>query len=380
MNQTVELAPPARPAPARAAVQAGTPAPAPRPFTVPTATTAPAGAIDLRSDTVTRPTPEMRRAMAEAEVGDDVFGEDPTLRRLEETAAELLGFEAGLFFPSGTMANTTAIRILTAPGQEVLVEERGHVVRFELAGMATLSGVMPRTIRADRGQLTAEDVRQVLSPPAYYKSDLGLVVLENTHNLAGGTLRTIEETRAVLAVCREAGLKVHLDGARIWNAAVAQNVAPRELAAGVDTLMVSLSKGLCAPVGSLLLSSRDRIEQARRVRKQLGGGMRQAGILAAAGLVAVTSMIDRLAEDHANAKLLAEALAACPGVKVAPAQTNIVVAELTRTDAPAAVAALRQRQVLATAMDARTLRLVTHRDVSRADCERAAVAIREALA
>jgi threonine aldolase len=335
--------------------------------------------IDLRSDTVTRPTPEMRRAMADAVVGDDVYGEDPTVNRLQELAAQLLGFEAALFFPSGTMANAAAIRVLTAPGQELLVEERSHVVRYELAGMAVLSGVLPRMVCATSGHLTAEDVRAVLSPPAYHKSDLALVAIENTHNLAGGTVRTVEQTRTLIAACRHAGLRVHLDGARIWNAAVALGVAPRELAAGVDTLMVSLSKGLCAPVGSLLLSSSERIVSARRVRKQLGGGMRQAGILAAAGIVALESMIDRLAEDHAKARLLADALAACPGVDVVPPQTNIVVATLSRTDASKAVAALRERGVLASAMDTRTVRLVTHHDISRTDCDRAAEAIRAAL-
>ena len=331
--------------------------------------------IDLRSDTVTRPTPAMRRAMAEAEVGDDVYGEDPTVNRLQDLAAEKLGFAAALFFPTGTMANATAVRVLTEPGQEVLVEERSHVLRFELAGMAVLSGVLPRAVRAEGGHLTPQHVHAALAPPAYYKSDLGLVALENTHNLAGGTVATVADTSAVIAACRDAGLHVHLDGARIWHAAVALGVAPRELAVGVDTLMVSLSKGLCAPVGSLLLGSHDRIERARRVRKQLGGGMRQAGVLAAAGIVAIETMIDRLADDHTNARLLAEALGACPGVDVVTPQTNIVVAALTRRDAPVAVTALRERGVLSVAMDARTLRLVTHNDVSRTDCERAAEAI-----
>jgi threonine aldolase len=335
--------------------------------------------IDLRSDTVTRPTAAMRRAMAEAEVGDDVYGEDPTVNRLQEAAAALLGFEAALFFPTGTMANATAIRVLTQPGQEVLVEGRSHIVRFELAGMAVLSGALPRTVPAASGHLTADDVRAAVSPPAYYVSDLAVVAIENTHNLAGGTVRSVEQTRALVTVCRAAGLRLHLDGARLWNAAVALGVPPRELACGVDTLMVSLSKGLCAPVGSLLLASAERIEAARRVRKQLGGGMRQAGILAAAGLVAL-EMVDRLTEDHANARLLADALAACPGVDVVPPQTNIVVATLSRVDASAAVAALREHSVLAVAMGARTLRLVTHHDVSRTDCEQAAAAIRAALA
>jgi threonine aldolase len=336
-------------------------------------------AIDLRSDTVTRPTPEMRRAMAQAEVGDDVYGEDPTVNRLEERAAELLGMEAALFVPSGTMGNAIAIRILTQRGDEVLVERRSHVVRYELSGMSVLSGVMPRTVDAPAGHLTAEHVRAALAPRAYYKSDVSLVVLENTHNLAGGTVQRVDALRAVVAAARDAGLRVHLDGARLWNAAVALEVQPAEIARGVDTVMSSLSKGLCAPVGSILASSRERIQEARRVRKLLGGGMRQAGVLAAAGLVALDSLVQRLAEDHENARLLGEALACGRGVRVSPVETNIVVAALEGRSAPELAAALLQRGVLASAMDAQTLRLVTHRDVSRGDCERAAQAIEQAL-
>jgi threonine aldolase len=336
--------------------------------------------IDLRSDTVTRPTPEMRRAMAEAEVGDDVYGEDPSVNRLQELAAGLLGFEAALFVPSGVMGNEIAIRLLTRPGQEVLADDRSHVVQYELAGMAALSGVMPRVVATPDGILTPEAIRAALKPKVYYRSDVGLVVLENTHNLAGGTVYDLAQNRAALEACRAAGLAVHVDGARLWNAAVALGCQPRELAAGADTLMVTLSKGLCAPVGSLLVGSRERIQEARRVRKQLGGGMRQAGILAAAGIVALESMIPRLADDHAHARLLAQALQGCRGVEVAPVRTNIVVAALAGRSAPDVVSALAARHVLATAMDATTLRLVTHRDVSRADCERAGAALAAVLA
>jgi threonine aldolase len=328
--------------------------------------------IDLRSDTVTRPTPEMRRAMAEAEVGDDVYGEDPTVNRLQERAAQLLGFEAALWVPSGVMGNEIAIRVLTEPGQEVLAEERSHVVQYELAGMAALSGVMPRTVPGEEGRLTPQSVRGAVKPYAYFRSDLGLAVLENTHNLAGGSVYTVAETAAVIAGCREARLHVHVDGARIWNAAVALGVAPADLLRGADSAMVTLSKGLCAPAGSLLVASKERIAKARRVRKQLGGGMRQVGILAAAGLVALDTMIPRLAEDHDNARLLGEALGRCPGLRVAPVRTNIVVATLERQAAPDVVTAAAERGVLVTAMDSVTLRLVTHRDVPRADCERAA--------
>jgi threonine aldolase len=335
--------------------------------------------IDLRSDTVTRPTPEMRKAMAEADVGDDVYGEDPTVSRLEARAAEILGMEAALFVPSGTMGNAIAVRILTERGDEVLAERRSHVVRYELSGMSVLSGVMPRMVDAAGGHLTAEDVRAAVGPRAYYKSEVSLVVLENTHNLGGGTVQRVDDVQAVVAAARECDLRVHLDGARIWNASVALGVLPSELAKGVDTVMSCLSKGLCAPVGSVLASSRERIEKARRVRKLLGGGMRQAGILAAAGLVALESLIPRLADDHANARLLGEALARGEGVRVAPVETNIVVATLLKRTAPEVVATLGQEGVLATAMDARTLRLVTHRDVGREDCERAAAAIERVL-
>jgi threonine aldolase len=336
--------------------------------------------IDLRSDTVTKPTPEMRRAMAEAEVGDDVYGEDPTVNRLQDFAAQMLGFEAALFVPSGVMGNEIAIRLLTQPGQDVLAEERSHVIQYELAGMAVLSGVMPRGVAAADGILTASIIGAALKPYAYYRSDLGAVVLENTHNLAGGTVYTVEQTRACIEACQEKKLGVHIDGARLWNAAVALGVAPRALTAGADTLMVTLSKGLCAPAGSLLLASLPLIEKARRVRKQLGGGMRQVGVLAAAGLIAIETMIQRLEEDHQNARLLEAALARCRGVRVQKAPTNIVVATLDGRSAPDVVEALRTRGVLASAMDARTLRLVTHRDVSYSDCQRAAEALAEALA
>ena len=336
--------------------------------------------IDLRSDTVTKPTPEMRRAMAEAEVGDDVFGEDPTVNRLQERAAELLGFEAALWVPSGVMGNEIAMRVLTEPGQEVLAEERSHVVQYELAGMAVLSGVMPRVVPGEEGRLTPESVRAAIRPYMYLRSDLGMAVIENTHNLAGGSLYTVEETAAVVAACREVGLRVHVDGARLWNAAVALGVPPADLVRGADSVMVTLSKGLCAPAGSLLVASKERIQKARRVRKQFGGGMRQVGILAAAGIVALDTMIPRLAEDHDNARLLANALARCRGLRVAPAPTNIVVATLDGRRAPDVVAAAAERGVLVTAMDAVTLRLVTHRDVARADCERAAAVLTQLLA
>ncbi len=318
--------------------------------------------------------------MAEAEVGDDVLGEDPSVNRLQERCAELLGFEAALWTPSGVMANEIAIRLLTRPGQEVLADERSHVVQYELAGMAVLSGVLPRVVRAPDGLLTADLIRGALRPPSYYRSDLAAVVLENTHNLAGGAVADAPAMRAAIEAAHQAGLTVHVDGARLWNAAVALGCAPRDLVAGADSAMVALSKGLCVPAGALLLSTRSRIEEARRVRKQLGGGMRQVGVLAAAGLVGVETMIPRLAEDHAHAAVLADALRQCRGIEVAPARTNIVVGLLAGRSAPELVEALAARGVLASAMDGHTLRLVTHRDVSRADCEAAARTVAGLLA
>jgi threonine aldolase len=335
--------------------------------------------IDLRSDTVTRPTAAMRKAMAEAEVGDDLYGEDPTVNRLQEEASRRLGFEKALFVPSGTMANEIAIRLLTEPGQLVLAEERSHVVQNEMGGMAVLSGCMPATISAPDGKVTPDHIRRAQKPPLVVRPVVGLVVLENTHNFAGGTVYTVEETRVAIAAAREAGWKVHIDGARIWNASVALGVPPRELAAGADTLMVDFSKGLCCPVGALLLMPSSLHEKARRVRQQLGGGMRQAGVIAAPALVALDSMVDRLAQDHANARLLGEALGRCRGVRVAPGQSNIVIAQVEGRRASDVAAALRARGVLILALDLTTLRLTTHNDVSRADCERAAAEIQSVL-
>jgi threonine aldolase len=335
--------------------------------------------IDLRSDTVTRPTPAMRAAMAEAEVGDDHYGEDPTVNRLQEVTATLLGFEAALFLPSGTMGNAIAVRLLTRPGQEVLVDERAHLVQFELAGMAALSGVMPRLVRRPDGLITADVVRGALRPSSYALSELGLIVLENTQNLAGGVVQSVDEARATIDAARERSLRVHVDGARLWNAAVVLGVPPRALVEGADTVMVDLSKGLCAPVGALLAGSRALMDKARSVRKQLGGGMRQAGVIAAAGLVALETMIPRLAEDHANARLLGQALAQVRGATVAPVHSNIVIATLTGRTAPDAVRALAEHGVRAIAMNVSTLRLTTHKDVSRADCERAAAILPAAL-
>ncbi|MGH9797842.1 MAG: threonine aldolase family protein [Candidatus Polarisedimenticolia bacterium] len=338
-----------------------------------------AAPIDLRSDTVTRPTPAMRRAMAEAEVGDDVFREDPTVARLETVAAEAVGKDAALFVPSGTMGNQIAVNVWTRPGQEVVLEERSHIFNYELATMASFSGVLARPVRGVLGIPEPDDVRAAIRPPAYYLAPTGLVTLENTHNMAGGTLLPVERAAAIAAIAKERSLPVHLDGARIFNAAVACGTSAAALARPFDSVMFCLSKGLGAPVGSILAGPRDFIGEALRVRKRLGGGMRQAGILAAAGLIALQQQVARLEEDHANARRLAERLGAVAAVRIDPSgvATNIVIFEITGGGAPAAEVVRRWREagVLALALDDRRVRAVTHYDVDGPAIERAADAL-----
>ena len=269
-----------------------------------------APAIDLRSDTVTKPSLEMRRAMFEAEVGDDVYGEDPTINRLEKRAAEIFGREAALFVPSGTMGNQIAIKLHTQHGQEVICEERGHVFNYEMAMMAHFSGVVPRTVWAEDGILTWEHVKSKLKTKSYHAAKTGLVSLENTHNMAGGTVTPLAVFDEVCDNTHAAGLPVHLDGARVFNAAVALGIPVAQLTAKADTVMFCLSKGLGAPVGSLLVGSAELMDRGRIYRKALGGGMRQAGILAAAGLIALEQGPQKLAQDHTNARFLAEGLGA----------------------------------------------------------------------
>lgn len=334
--------------------------------------------IDLRSDTVTRPTDAMRKAMAEAEVGDDVFGEDPTASRLQERVAAMLGFEAGLFMPSGVMANEVAIRLWTRPGDEVLCDAHSHVVDYELSGMAALSGVIPRTVVTERGHVTAQDVAASKRPRSYFRSEITLLVLENTHNLAGGTVTTAADMQSSIDAARDLGLKVHVDGARLWNAAVALGCEPEPLVRGADSAMVTLSKGLCAPVGSILCADRESIERARRVRKQFGGGMRQIGHLAAAGLVAVETMVSRLSEDHAKARRLAELAGRVRGSRVVPPETNILFVHFDAPKAQTLADRLQAGGILASVMGGSALRFVTHKDVTLADCEAAGDALVEA--
>jgi len=335
---------------------------------------------DLRSDTVTRPTPEMRRAMASAEVGDDVYGEDPTVNRLEARAAEIFGREAAIFVPSGTMGNTIAVKIHTRPGQEVICEQRGHIFNYEMAMLAHFSGCVARTIAAEDGILTWAAIGRWIAPKIYYRAQTGLVSLENTHNMAGGTVYPQDIFDDVCDQAHAAGLPVHLDGARIFNAATVLGQPVATVTKKADSVMFCLSKGLGAPVGSLLVGSRGFIDQARIYRKSLGGGMRQAGILAAAGLIALEQMPARLSEDHANARFLAEGIADITGVRViGTVQTNILVFNVAGTGQTSydICRRLAEHGVLASGIDADHIRMVTHMDVDRDACARAIKAVQD---
>ena len=340
--------------------------------------------IDLRSDTVTRPTPAMRRAMAEAEVGDDVYREDPTVNRLEERAAAIMGKEAGLFVPTGTMGNTIAVKIHTDHGQEVICESRAHVLDWELAMLAWFSGCLLRPVAASDGILHWKDIEAAIRPKSAHSAPTTLVEIENTHNMAGGAVYPMDVFEDICANAHDRGLKVHLDGARIFNAACHLNRPVRDLAAPADSVMFCLSKGLGAPVGSMLVGTAEAIDRARGYRKRLGGGMRQAGVLAAAGLIALEEMPHRLGEDHANARFLADALAKLPGIQIDPArvQTNIVIFDVTGTGlaTTALTLALKTRGLLMNGINPRQMRAVTHFDVSREQCATAIAAISEALA
>ncbi len=331
--------------------------------------------IDLRSDTVTKPTPAMRQAMASAEVGDDVYSEDPTVNRLERLAAEIFEREAAIFVPTGTMGNQIAIRLHTEHGQEVLLEARSHILDWEMAMVSAFSGCLPRAVAAPRGILTWEHLKPAIAPEIYYRAPTALICLENTHNMAGGTVTPLPVLEGIWSGARHADLPTHLDGARVFNAATALRVSVADLTRGFDTVMFCLSKGLGAPVGSLLVGSAAHIREARAHRKALGGGMRQAGILAAAGILALKEGPARLHEDHGNARLLAETVAQSPAVSIDldAVETNIVIFSLEQPgSAPAFVAGLKQQGVLASAIGPSAVRFVTHLDVSRADCAEAA--------
>lgn len=338
--------------------------------------------IDLRSDTLTRPTPKMRAAMAAAEVGDDVYGEDPTVNRLEGRAAEIFGREAAVFVPTGTMGNQIAIRLHTRPGQEIICESRSHILDWEMATAASFSGCLIRPVVAERGILTWAHIEPVIhAKGSTFRAATGLIEIENTANLAGGAVTPLPILEEIWAGARKRNLPVHLDGARIFNAATTLGgdvfEGARTLTSGFDTVMFCLSKGLCAPVGSMLVGSRDAIAEARVYRKALGGGMRQAGVLAAAGLIALEKMSLRLNEDHANARMLAEMLAQIPEVEIdlEAVQTNIVVFSLQTRTAADLVARLKANGVLMSTVGPRSVRLVTHHDADKAACEKAALVL-----
>ena len=331
--------------------------------------------IDLRSDTVTKPSPAMRRAMAEAEVGDDVYLEDPTVNRLQARAAEIFGREAALFVPSGSMGNLVCIMAQATRGQEVICEAAGHVYNYEMASMSALGGVLPRVIPTTDGIMSWEQISPAIRERAYYRPQTALVALENTHNMAGGTVYPTRVAHEICAKAHEAGLKVHLDGARVFNAAVYLDENVADMTKKFDSIQFCFSKGLGAPVGSMIVGSRDFIEHGRVLRKILGGGMRQVGVLAAAALVALEEGPKRLHVDHENAQLLAQGLAQIPGIGVQPdkVQTNIVLYDVGATGLGSTqfLKRLAERQVLGGPVDARRVRMVTHLDVDRNDIEQA---------
>jgi threonine aldolase len=343
--------------------------------------------VDLRSDTVTRPTPAMRRAMAEAEVGDDVYGEDPTVNRLQARAAEIFEREAALFVPTGSMGNLIAIKTWARPGSEVICESLAHIYMYEMAAVSAIAGCLPNTVPAPGGILTWDLIEPHIRPHIYYRAQTALIELENSHNMQGGAVYPPAVSNEICDRAHTAGLRVHLDGARIFNASVALGRPVAELTRKFDSVMFCLSKGLGAPVGSMLVGSREFIEQAHIARKLLGGGMRQAGVLAAAGLVALEETPRILHRDHENARHLAEGLAQIPGIAIDPQKvvTNILIFELRPVSgAPVRTAAdvcaeLAKKRILAGPTGKFTIRMVTHFDVDRAGIDRALAAVAEVL-
>lgn len=339
--------------------------------------------VDLRSDTLTKPTPEMRQAIAQAEVGDDVFGEDPTVNSLQEMAAELLGKEAAIFVCSGTMANQLAIRAQTQHGDEIIVEKNCHTFNYEAGGAAALSGVLVHTLEGRRGILEADQIREAIRPADHHFAPTRLICLENTHNRGGGSIYPIDKIASIRELALERDLFMHLDGARLFNASVASGVEAKEYARHFDSVSFCLSKGLGCPVGSLVAGSGPLIEKIHRFRKMFGGGMRQAGILAAAGIYALEHNIARLREDHDNAKRLARGLHAISGVTIDPeeVETNIVIFDVTGTgrSADEMTDLLKQRGVLVLPVSETRIRAVTHLDVTQDDIDRAIAATRQAV-
>lgn len=339
--------------------------------------------IDLRSDTVTRPTPAMRKAMVEAEVGDDVFGEDPTVNCLQERVAQILGKEASLFVPSGTMANQLAIKSHTQPGDEVIIETTSHPYNFEGGGGAALSGIQFHCLKGIRGILDASQILEAIRPEDHHFPVTRLICLENTHNRGGGAIYPIEKMREIYQVAKSKGLFVHLDGARLWNASVATGISPQEYSQWADSVSVCLSKGLGAPIGSLVAGSKSFIDRVHRFRKMFGGGMRQVGIIAAAGLYALDHHLERLKQDHQNAKRLAVGLKEIKGVSLDPkhVETNIVIFDVVETGKTAQqiAEAMKHHNVLIHAFGKTQIRLVTHLDVTEEDVETALKAFGEVI-
>jgi threonine aldolase len=339
--------------------------------------------IDLRSDTVTRPSERMRAAMAAAEVGDDVYGEDPTVNRLEQRAAEIFGKEAALFVPTGTMGNTIAVKLHTRHGEEVISEARSHILDWELSMLAWFAGCLVRPVHTRDGILTWDQIEPAIRSFGPHNAPTTLISLENTHNMAGGTVYPVEVIDDICSHAHDRGIKVHMDGARIFNASVATNTLVSRIAREVDSVMFCLSKGLGAPVGSVLVGTREAIAQGRLYRKRLGGGMRQAGVLAAAGLIALEESPSRLKEDHENARFLANRLAELPGIQIDPSsiRTNIVIFDVSALGITTAELSgeLSSKGVIANGVDDRRMRLVTHLDISRVECERAASVLTQVI-
>ncbi len=337
--------------------------------------------IDLRSDTVTKPTPEMRKCMANAEVGDDIYGEDPTVIELQDEVADLLGKEAALYCPSGCMTNQIALKILTQEGDEVILEEHAHIFHYETGAPSILSRVQLRPIlAADDGVLTVKEVEDAIREDVYYMPVSRVLIIENTLNRAGGRIYPLERVKELSSFARSRGLSPHLDGARLWNACVATGVSPKEYADHFETVSVCFSKGLGAPVGSAICGSKEMIKKARKVRKIWGGGMRQAGIIAAGALYALRNNRERLAEDHEKAQCIAQIVASAKGVKVDPTkvETNIMLFEVGSFDGVSkAITDLKEKGVLISRGNNTSLRAVTHLDVSKADCEKAGNIIAE---
>ncbi len=340
--------------------------------------------IDLRSDTVTKPTPAMRQAMAEAEVGDDVWGEDPSVNRLEARAAEIVGKEAAMYVPSGIMGNNIGLKLHTEHGQEIICDSRAHILEYELAMMAWFCGCVARPIPTEDGILSWAQIRREIRPVNPHSAPTGLIEIENTHNMGSGAVYPLETIREICDGAHEMGLKVHMDGARVFNAAEAVGRPVREVVAPVDTVMFCLSKALGAPVGSMLAGTQAHITRARLLRKRLGGAMRQAGVLAAAGLIALEDHPKKLAQDHRNARHIAEALAKMPGIRLDPqkVRTNIIIFDAggTGLTPDQFTDQLKERGILASTLYGRLVRLVTHHQVSREDCNRAVEALHEVTA